>query len=64
MRKAQRQALYALAGAVGALLVAVGLLDPDLLGPVLAVVAGVLGVLGSFTASRHISDDPTGGDGV
>ena len=59
MKQKQRQAIYALAGAVGALLVAVGVLDSDLLGPVLAVVAGLLAVVGSLTAARHITpDDP------
>ena len=62
MKKVQRQAVYALAGAVGALLVAVGVLDSDLLGPVLAVVAGLLAVVGSLTAARHITPDGTPAD--
>lgn len=58
MKKVQRQAVYALAAAVGTVLVAVGVLNDDLLGPVLAVVSGLLMVIGSFTANRHITPDP------
>ena len=57
MSAKQRTAIYGLAGAIGALLVAVGLLDPDLLGPVLAVVSGALTVAGSFVAVRNITPD-------